>query len=241
MAMVARFASLCIVSTMTLLSTRFGLQPGEHVEAAQPRHGEVRDDHVGAKPLGRVDEQRRRRPPRRRRRSRCPRAVGPGLRWTIAWSSARRTVFRRIALGETDLTLPGFGAGASVGSSRARWPGPGRARAFPSSLPPSKLTVPPASLTRSRMLTSPSPLPRSSELRDIEPLAIVCDRHLRVVAGTEQPDLRPAGAGVRDDVAQRFLRDPVEAERDLRGDGREVPLCAARSGRVPCERSSSAQ
>ena len=42
---------------MTLLSTRFGLQTGQHVEAAQPRHGEVRDDHVGAKPLGGLDEQ----------------------------------------------------------------------------------------------------------------------------------------------------------------------------------------
>ena len=36
----------------------FGLQPREHVEAAQPGHGEIRDDHVRAKPLGRVDEQR---------------------------------------------------------------------------------------------------------------------------------------------------------------------------------------
>ena len=90
------------------------------------------------------------------------------------------------------------------------------------------LTVPPASLTRSVMLTSPSPLPRSSELRDIESLAIVGDRDLRVVAGAEQPNVGPAGAGMRDDVAQRFLRDPVQAERDLRGDGREVPFRAAR-------------
>ena len=33
-----------------------GLQPGQHVEAAQARHRQIRDDHVGAKPLGRVDE-----------------------------------------------------------------------------------------------------------------------------------------------------------------------------------------
>ena len=56
MATVARSASWCIVSTMTLLSTPLGLQTGQHVEAAQPRHGEVRDDHVGAKPLGGVDQ-----------------------------------------------------------------------------------------------------------------------------------------------------------------------------------------
>ena len=43
-----------------------------------------------------------------------------------------------------------------------------------------------------------------------------------------EPDVRPAGAGVRDDVAQRLLGDPVQAERDLRVDGREVPLGAAR-------------
>ncbi len=57
MATVARFGSLCIVSTMTLLSMPSALQSGQHVEAAQPRHGEVRDDHVGAKPLGRFDQQ----------------------------------------------------------------------------------------------------------------------------------------------------------------------------------------
>ena len=70
-----------------------------------------------------------------------------------------------------------------------------------------------------------APLERAG---DIEPLAIIRDRDLRVVAGAEQSNVGPAGAGVRDDVAQRFLRDPVQAERGLRSDGREVPFRAAR-------------
>ena len=45
---------------------------------------------------------------------------------------------------------------------------------------------------------------------DVEPLAVVRNRQLGAVVEAQQPDVRTAGVRVRDDVAQRFLRDPVQ-------------------------------
>ena len=47
----------------------------------------------------------------------------------------------------------------------------------------------------------------------IESPAIIRDRDLGLVTDLEESYIRPAGAGVCDDVPQRFLRDSVDAER----------------------------
>jgi hypothetical protein len=54
--------------------------------------------------------------------------------------------------------------------------------------------------------------------------AVINDRQLSPVAGAEQPDLRMAGVCVRDDVVQSFLCHPIQAERDVRGNGLEFPF-----------------
>ena len=72
------------------------------------------------------------------------------------------------------------------------------------------------------MLTNPRPLPLLAS--GIESLAVVGDRELGAVADAQQPDICVAGARVRDDVVQRFLRDPVQTERGLRVDRLEVSL-----------------
>ena len=86
------------------------------------------------------------------------------------------------------------------------------------------LTVPPASRTRSLMLTSPRPLTPPAGLDDIEAPAVVGDRELGVIVVPPQPDLGVAGAGVRDDIAQRFLCDPIQAERRVRRRSPRSPL-----------------
>ncbi len=64
-------------------------------------------------------------------------------------------------------------------------------------------------------------------LGDIESPPVVRDREFDAVVAATQPDLGPEGSGVRHDVVQRFLGDPVQAESRLRIDRREVALGAA--------------
>ena len=61
----------------------------------------------------------------------------------------------------------------------------------------------------------------------VEPPAIIRDRHLHVLIGVKESNVRAAGASVRDDVAQRLLRDSVDAQRGLGADRRKVPFRAA--------------
>ena len=64
----------------------------------------------------------------------------------------------------------------------------------------------------------------------VEPAAIIRDRDFDVIAGTLESNVRAAGAGVRDDVAQRLLCDSIHAERGVLADRRQVSLGAASHG-----------
>ena len=74
------------------------------------------------------------------------------------------------------------------------------------------LATPPAEL----VLSNPRP---SSAIVDFD-----------VIAGTLESNVRAAGAGVRDDVAQRLLCDSIHAERSVLADRRQVSLGAASHG-----------
>jgi len=60
-----------------------------------------------------------------------------------------------------------------------------------------------------------------------EPVPIVCDRDFDVVVLAHELNVRPGCTGMRDDVAQRLLRNSVDAEGRLRADRPEVALGVA--------------
>ena len=78
------------------------------------------------------------------------------------------------------------------------------------------------------MLTSPRPLSLLNAVGGIESPAIIRDPDLRLVTDLEEPHIRVAGFGVRDDVTQCFLRDSVDAECSVRRDSSKISLRSAR-------------
>ena len=73
-----------------------------------------------------------------------------------------------------------------------------------------------------------------SAVGGIESPPIIRDCDLRLITHLEQLHIRTAGAGVCDDVPQRFLRDSVDAERSVRRDVSEISLRSARHRHPMC-------
>ena len=217
----------------------FGFQPGQYVEAAQPRHGEVRDDHVGAKPLGCLDEQ-----------------VAVAHRADdveVVFPEQPGQAFDDdgVVVGEED----GVSAHRSTRdyTPAARLRPRSSASLFTSAFAGIRtrthvpffdsavmLTVPPASLTRSAMLTSPRPLPRSSELATSNPLpssAIVSSAWSPVQSSRTSARLAPACAMTLRSAscAIRYRQSATSGAMDAKSPS------ALQLDTVPCERSTSAQ
>ena len=137
---------------------------------------------------------------------------------TIAWSSARRTVCRRI-------TPPARRRRVNTG---LQVPVHGNRGMHARALIQSRLDADRASRKLGPLGDTHEPQAFASlRVVHIEPTAIIGDRDLRVVVPSEQSNLRAAGARVRHHVAQRFLRDAVHTEPGLGAHGCKIPLSTA--------------
>src|SRR4029077_12773170 len=67
----------------------------------------------------------------------------------------------------------------------------------------------------------------SLRIVQIEPMAIIADRNLRVVVPSAESNVRAAGARVRHNVAQRLLGDAVQAKPGLWTNGGKIAVGTA--------------
>ena len=195
------------------------LETTEHVEAAEARHREVGDDDVRAKPYGGVDEAL---------------AIADGaddVKVRLLQDSREAIGDNPVVVGEED---GGASHHATCPSTAASIAGAGRAPTgivactrvpwFKSALDANRASrelCPLVDTHQSQTVASASGV-------QIEPAAIIRNRDVRVLTGVEHSNIGAAGGGMRDDVPQCFLRDPVDAERRVRSHGPEISLGGAR-------------